>query len=241
MLSPYGAGSPLRGHPLGKGTFPAPVRGTVDIAKEIGFKHHMFVFESPDGKRQTMPFPYQGDLLLYMKGHDGIPYAVNWTVKDREQAFWERRSSKPKTPVQRKKDLDHAELRAELERAYYASAGIRTVQVSLDKVESAVIANLNMLFVVHGVPLTHDQSLLEDFSAEVSEAVQAGTPVAYVAIQYGERWGGRDQFIARIYQDIWNRKLILNFFSPILIDHPFDTEGGDLFSVYGSLFEESAP
>jgi len=241
MLSPYSAGHPLRGHPLTRGTFPAPVRGTLAIAEEIGFKHHMFVFERTDGSRVKMPFPYQGDLLLYMNGRDGIPYAVNWTVKDREEAFRERRSSKAKTPVQQKQDRDHAELRTELEKAYYASAGIRTVQVSLDKVEPAVIANLDMLFVVHGIPLSHDPALLDEFSADVKEAVLAGNPVAYVAIKYGARWGKRDQFIARIYQDIWNRKLSLNFFSPILIDHPLSTDGGDLFSIYGSLFEESAP
>ncbi|WP_223434144.1 MULTISPECIES: hypothetical protein [unclassified Pseudomonas] len=239
MLSPYSAGHPLHGHPLTKGTFPTPVRGTVEIAKEIGFKHHMFVFEGDDNRRQKMPFPYQGDLLLYMKGHDGIPYAVNWTVKDRAEEFRERRSSRAKTPFQQKQDRDHALLRTELERSYYASAGIRTVQVSLDRVEPAVIANLDMLFVVQDLPLSHDKTLLDDFSADVRGAVQAGTPVAYVAIQYGARWGGRDQFIARIYQDIWNRKLTLNFFNPILIDHPFSIEGGDLFSVYGSLFEET--
>ena len=241
MLSPYSAGHPLRGHPLTRGTFPTPVRGTLAIAEEIGFKHHMFVSERADGSRVKMPFPYQGDLLLYMNGRDGIPYAVNWTVKDREEAFRERRSSKAKTPVQQKEDRDHAELRTELEKAYYASAGIRTVQVSLDKVQPTVIANLDMLFVVHGIPLSHDQGLLDDFSANVREAVLAGNPVAYVAIKYGTRWGGRDEFIARIYQDIWNQKLSLNFFSPILIDHPFSTDGGDLFSVFGSLFEESAP
>jgi hypothetical protein len=241
MLWPYSAGHPLRGHPLTRGTFPVPVRGTVDIANEIGFKHHEIVVEGPDGNRQRMPFPYQGDLLLYMKGHDGVPYAVNWTVKDREEAFRERRSSRAKTPVQQKKDRDHAELRTELERAYYASVGIRTVQVSMDNVEPAVIANLDMLFVRHDLPLSHDKALLDEFSADVRATVLAGNPVAYVAIKYGARWGFRDQFIARIYQDIWDRKLSLNFFNPILIDHPFFTDGGDLFSVYGSLFEESVP
>jgi hypothetical protein len=241
MLWPYSASHPLDGHPLTKGTFPAPVRGTVEIAREIGFNHHFFVYEEADGRRQRIPFPYQGDLLLYMKGHDGTPYAINWTVKDHEKAFRERRYSKPKTPIQQKKDRDHRELRTELERAYYASAGIRTVQVSLNRVDPAVIANLDLLFVVHDIPLSHDAALLDEFSAEVREAVQAGNPVAYVAIQYGKRWGRRDQFLTKIYQDIWNQKLPINFFDNIHVNRPFNTDGGDLFSVYGSLFEESAP
>ncbi|MNR44374.1 hypothetical protein D3C85_1631070 [compost metagenome] len=83
--------------------------------------------------------------------------------------------------------------------------------------------------------------MLNEFSAEVREAVLAGNPVAYVAIQYGKRWGRRDQFLTRIYQDIWNQKLSINFFENIHVDRPFNTDGGDLFSVYGSLFEASAP
>jgi hypothetical protein len=240
MLWPYSAGHPLLGHPLTKGTFPAPVRGTVEIAKEIGFNHHFFVHEADDGRRGWIPFPYQGDLLIYMKGQDGIPYAVNWTVKDREEAFRERRYSKPKTPIQQKKDRDHGELRTELERAYYASAGIRTVQVSLDKIDPKVTANLDLLFVVHDIPLSHEPELLNEFSEKVREEVLAGNPVAYVAIQYGKRWGGRDQFLNKIYQDIWNQKLSINFFENIHVNCPFNTDGGDLFSVYGSLFEESA-
>ncbi|MFQ6575299.1 hypothetical protein [Pseudomonas sp. UM16] len=239
MLWPVNAGHPLRGHPLTRGTFPPPIRGTVEIAREIGFKHHEIVVEGPAGNRQWMPFPYQGDLLLYMKGHDGIPYAVNWTVKDREQAFRERRSTQPKTPVQQKKDRVHAELRTELEKAYYRSAGIRTVQVSLDMVEPVVIANLDLLFVMHDLTLDLSGALLDDFSAAIRESVAAGDPVAYVAIEYGARWGFRDQFIAKIYQDIWDRKLPIDFTKPILIDHPLSVNGGDLLSVHGSLFEES--
>lgn len=241
MLWPYSAGHPLDGHPLTKGTFPAPVRGTVEIAREIGFNHHFFVYEEADGRRQKIPFPYQGDLLLYMKGHDGTPYAINWTVKDHEKAFRERRYSKPKTPIQQKKDRDHVELRTEMERAYYASASIRTEQVSLNRVDPVVIANLDLLFVVHDIPLSHDPALLDEFSAEVKEAVLAGNPVAYVAIQYGKRWGRRDQFLTKIYQDIWNQKLSISFFDNIHVDRPFNTDGGDLLSIYGSLFEELAP
>ncbi|MHC2146435.1 PDDEXK family nuclease [Pseudomonas sp. 210_17 TE3656] len=239
MLWPTKAVHPLRGHPLTRGAFPPPIRGTLEIAREIGFKHYEIVVEGSAGNRQKVPFPYQGDLLLYMKSHDGIPYAVNWTVKDREQAFRERRSTQPKTPVQQKKDREHAELRTELERAYYGSAGIRTVQVSLDMVEPVVVANLDLLFVMHDLTLDLNGALLDDFSSAVRESVAAGDPVAYVAIEYGARWGFRDQFIAKIYQDIWDRKLLIDFTKPILIDHPFSVGGGDLLSLHGSLFEES--
>ncbi|MCP2024270.1 UNVERIFIED_ORG: hypothetical protein J2Y76_005185 [Pseudomonas reinekei] len=241
MLWPYQAAHPLRGHPLIKGTFPPPVKGTMEIAKEIGFKHHEVVVTTPGGSRQKMPFPYQGDLLLYLMNSQGRLYAVNWTVKDRKDAFKERRCSAAKTPVQRKKDREHAELRATLEQKYYASAGIRTVQMSLDGLDPTVVANLDLLFAMHDLSLSHEQELLVEFSAAVEEAVRTGEPLAQIAIQYGARWGNRDQFLAKIYQDIWERKLPVNFFKPILIDHPLHTDGGDLLTVYGAFFQELEP
>ncbi|AVX92657.1 transposase (plasmid) [Pseudomonas koreensis] len=240
MLWPIHAGHPLRGHPLTKGTFPPPPRGTVEIASEIGFKHYDIVVEDESG-RLRVPYPYQGDLLLYLLNSRGQPYAVNWTVKDRAAAFRERRSTSPKTPVQQREDREHAELRGELERRYYASAGIRTVEVSRDMVTPTIQANLDLLFGMHDLDSTLETALLDDFSGAVADAVKVGTPVAYVAIEYGARWGLRDQFIAKIYQDIWDRKLLVDFSEPILIDRPLVTGGCDLLHEFKSFFEETAP
>lgn len=106
MLWPVNTGHPLKGHPLTKGTFPPPLRGTMDIAREIGFKHHEIVVEDASGNRGWVPYPYQGDLLLFLLNCRGEPFAINWTVKDQAQAFRERRSTSAKTPVQQKKDRD---------------------------------------------------------------------------------------------------------------------------------------
>lgn len=241
MLWPVNTGHPLRGHPLTKGTFPAPLRGTVDIAREIGFKHHEIVIEDASGSRRWIPYPYQGDLLLYLLNCRGEPFAINWTVKDQAEAFRERRSRSAKTPVQQKKDREHAELRGELERRYYASAGIRTVEVFRDLLSPTIQANLDLLFGMHGLDFSLEPNLLEDFGGAVADAVQAGKPVAYMAIDYGTRWGFRDQFIAKIYQLIWDRKLQVDFSEPILIDRPLITGGCDLLQEFGSLFEEAAP
>jgi hypothetical protein len=238
MLSPIATVHPLRGHPMMIDRFPAPLRGTLEIADEIGFKHYEIAISSADGGRRKVPFPYQGDLLLFMHGHTEGLYAVNWSIKDTRGAFFERRSTSAKTPVQQKKDRDHALLRAKLEEDYYLSGGIRTVQVSLDMLDPMAVANLDLLFNMHALPLTLDVQLMDEFSSAVQEAFADGSPVADLAIKYGARWGGRDQFLARIYQDIWNRKLAVNLFKPILIDHPLLREEQDLLSVYGGFFEE---
>lgn len=236
MLWPTPYSHPLQGHPLTRGLSLAPVKGTMAIAQELGFKHHEIIIQRSDETRERLPFPYQGDLLLYLMGNDGFPYAVNWTVKDKTKAFCERRLGSAKTPVQQKKDRMHARLRAELENTYYAGAGIRTVQMALDEISETVIANLDLLFMVHGLQLTLCPTLIEDFGSDVQEAVKQGEPVNFLAISYAKKWGSFDQFIAKIYQDIWNRKISINFFKPILIDKVLSTDGGDLLKVYGSLF-----
>ncbi|WP_454869805.1 hypothetical protein [Pseudomonas putida] len=238
MLWPYTYAHPLSGHPLTKGMFLRPVRGTAEIAEEIGHDHPKVTVSMEDGVRRRLPFPYQGDLLIYMLGPDGVPYAVNWSIKDREAAFSERRLSAAKTPYQQRQDQEFAQRRAEIEKVHYASAGIKTLQLSLEHISTTVLANLEMLFPMHGLQLSHPAALLEDFSSDLLEAVTNGNPVAYVALDYGRRWGAPDQFLARIHQDIWERRLPVNFFKPILIDHPLETEGGDLLQVYSHLFEE---
>lgn len=237
MLRPYDGCHPLSGHPLMRGGFPPPGRGTVEIAKEIGFKHFE-VTVRVKGVWRRMPFPYQGDLLLYLLGANGVPYAVNWTIKDQSAAFGERSLSSLKTPTQQRKDRDYAEGRVELETAYYASAGIRTVKASLDNIAPTVQANLGLIFPMHGLTLYHPIELLAEFSAEIKEFVARGEPAFMVISKFSKRWGGASQFTARFYQDIWEGRLKVNFFQPILIDHPLETDGGDLLQVYGSLFTE---
>lgn len=243
MLWPVASRHPLQGHPLSKGTFLPPLRGTVDIARELGFKHYEIGVEIADGCRVKLPFPYQGDLLLYLAGDNGFPYAVNWSVKDVKAAFGERRVSSAKTAIQQRKDRVHAQHRAILEETYYASAGIRTIPVSLEELPIAVQSNLEQVFPFHQVSLTLDPALLADFSDAVLDAFWHGIPVVHLAIGYAHRWarGSRDQFIAKIYQDIWQRKLPVNFFEPILIDNPLSTDGTDLLVAYRALFRETPP
>lgn len=237
MLWPMDAPHPLDGHPRTRGQFLQPLRGTLSIAEEIGFKHHALIVTDEWGERTRQAYPYLGDLLLYLENDQGLPYAINWTVKDTLQAFNERRARMPKTLVQRQKDREHARLRGCLERLYYASAGIRTIEVAKDQIPAAVEANLDLLFNIHGLPVSLDPILLEDFCAAVQDAVRAGDPLNFLAIRFGRRWGSTSHFIAKIYQEIWQRRVIVDFNKPILIDHPLNTDGPDLLVQFSSLFE----
>ena len=60
----------LHGHPLaGSEHWPA-MRGTWNIAKELGLEHlhpTVRVFDRKTGRRVRVPFPYVGDLLIFLR------------------------------------------------------------------------------------------------------------------------------------------------------------------------------
>lgn len=237
MLSPSTTIHPLYGHPLTRGIVFAPMVGTLEIAQEIGLEHSLVLVSDDDGNRGWQAFPYQGDLLLYIRSPDGIAYAVNWTIKYMQEDFTERRRSAVKTRAQLKKDRLHADLRQRLEEEYYARGGIRTIQLTPDMLDPVAVANLNLLWGCHTRELTLEPALLSDFSSDLSAAVKAGTPPFETALRYAARWGSDDQFRTRIYQDIWNRSLQVNLLKRLHIDHPLAIDGGDLIEVYRDFFQ----
>jgi hypothetical protein len=238
MLSPVRSVHPLFGHPLSREKELLPVCGTLAAAEIIGMKHHLIV-KKVDGEYRWAPYPYVGDLLLYLKGADGSPYTVNWNVKDTEEGFCEKNRGKIKTPRSMGLDKEKMRLRTLLEERYYLSAGIRTIKMSRERIDRTVISNIFLLYGLHERPLDIDSRLLSDYSAVLCESLTSGTPLAHVAIEYGKKWGHRDQFLTRIYQDIWSRKLKVDMFQPIQIDRPSQSEKVDIHLVYENYFSET--
>ncbi|MCF5710782.1 transposase [Pseudomonas syringae] len=199
---------------------------------------HARISANLDGEITRLPYNYVGDLLLYLQAQNGQPYAINWTIKISGSDFHEKRRSEIKGLAHQKSDREKARLRHLLEREYYADAGIRTLALSLDDIPDMVVANLDLLYGYHDLPIDIDASLLNDYSAELLEKSVQGIPPALVAIEYAKRWGHRDLLLARIYQEIWCRKLLVNLNKPILVDKPLWIGGPDLLDVYAHLFEE---
>lgn len=240
MLFPTPHSHPLQGHPLAVGIDWPGVEGTITIARKIGFKHHTRIVDRPDGSRVHAPYPYVGDLLIYMTDEHGVPYAVNWNLKGALADFNERNRGKVKTPEQQNKSREIQRLRNELEEQYYLSAGIRTMMLAPECVDRILWANLDLTYSKHLHTLSIEESLLADFSCNVQEAVRIGTPVAGLAVLYGKRWGARDQFLTRIYQDIWSRRLLVDMFEPIRIDHPLAPQTDDPLDIFEHFFARVA-
>ena len=84
---------PLNGHPKACGLILPPMRGTVDVADSLGLlRFHPLVsvpIDPGSNECERVPFPWMGDLLLFLEDADG-PYNVNldikWDPKEFEQA-----------------------------------------------------------------------------------------------------------------------------------------------------------
>lgn len=238
MLFPVPHQHPLDGHPTIIGAELPYLEGTVSVARRIGFVHKQVIAELEDGSKVRAPYPYQGDLLLYLKDENSNPYAVNWNLKATPADFKEKSRSAVKTPQQQKKSKVNQVLRNELEEQYYASAGIRTHKLTPENLDSKFAANLNLIFSFHLKQYTVDSKVLNDYSLELQESLSAGIPLSIVAIQYSKKWGFRDQFISKIYRDIWDRKLLVNLFEPVRIDHALESQVVDALDLYKYLFAE---
>jgi hypothetical protein len=240
MLQPFSHPHPLHGHPLAKGLDLKPVVGTVAITERIGMKHAGVVVTDDNG-RSYWDYPYIGDLLLYLIGEDELPYAINWTIKLSSEDFLERRRNTIKTLRQQIDHKKSAELRNLLEEEYYLSAGIRTVKLSMEDIDPVVASNLNLLYGSHDLLTNFESALLDDYSGAIREAAASGRPLAPIAIAYGKKWGMRDLFLSKIYQDIWDRKIEVNLFEHILIDRPLECGGRNLLELYSSFFDDVSP
>ncbi|HHF0814910.1 TPA: hypothetical protein ACPIDV_003944 [Pseudomonas aeruginosa] len=237
MLSPAAMSHPLHGHPSAIGMSLGSTSGTVSIADRIGLRHHKVTVECADGQRESTPFPYLGDLLLYLKDESGIPYAINWSVKGSRADFAENERKSVKPLVQQRRDKEKARLRHLLEEEYYREMGIKTIRVSSEDIDPIVAANLSLLYGCHDDDFDLEESLLDDYSCDVELAIDDGVPVSNVALSYGRKWGRRDQFIRKFYKDVWARRLSVDLFSPVLIDHPLQRAERDILDVYAELYK----
>lgn len=238
MLSPVSTVHPLHGHPRAMGMALSPLLGTVEIAQALRCGHDRIYLADEDGEAYVAPYPYIGDLLLFLGEIGGQPHCVNWTIKSDQRDFSEKKRTSMKSLDAQRRDKDKAELRQQIEREYYQAAGIRTLELSPDSIDLELRFNLNLLFSWHGLPTSFEESLGADFDGQVREAVLSGALVNEVVEKFSSCWGKRHEFLARVYQNIWERNLPVDLFAPILIDSPLSIEPRDALEVYAPLFAE---
>lgn len=244
LLSTGPAMHPLDGHPKAMGLHLAPLPGTLRVLEGLGKIHrHPTVRYQPTAdprSAQSIPWPYIGDLLLYLEDDIG-PYCVNWTVK-KDPAEFRRRGSYRGKPVLPDSEDPGVILRHRVEALQYGAAGIRTVEITPEMFARQVIDNLRFLFLYHGRQIAADwyvrQRIVSTFASTI------GTPRSIFQtsqVLMSETGLALDVIYTVLYQAIWRRDLEVDLFTAILPDLPLQAPTLDVCEHYASLFARTAP
>ena len=228
---------PISGLPGIDATSLASLRGTVEVAERLGylFLHPVIYIPDPEspGRKLKVPFPYQGDLLLFMRRDDGSIYCVNWTIKNKRAAFFESGPGKRDT----KETRLAAQARLEIEIAYYLDAYIRTQMIADEDIDSNVSANLCQLYPYTYKTASVEAAQRQDIVEAYKAALVSGLPPMDVMTTLITR-GKCTAYDARVifYQSIWERELRVDLFQPVLVDYPLQPESVDILNRYAGWF-----
>lgn len=237
VMFPKSREHPLQNHPLAVGQRFKAFAGTLDVFQRLGLSRHQSirVAAGPDGLKQKVPFPYLGDLLLFMVDEAG-PYCVNWPVK-RKFADFRGRGPRSKPRPLNDPDDPNSLARQEFERVYHEDAGIRTQPVALDQLDTEVRLNLRNTFLDECRPIFLSEQQREHALGVARDHVGKDVPMHIVARRMALAVGlAETDAVALIHQAIWRRELRVDLFRPVLTTKPLRPEIRDVLDVYGSWF-----
>lgn len=237
---------PLATHPSAVGLDLPPLKGTVSVADRLGcLARHPVVrmpSETNPNEIHLVPFPFVGDLLLYLADDIG-PYCVNWTIKKSGEDFQRRMATK--RPRAKDAPPDKGELqRHEIEETYYIDGMIPTYRITLDEIDENVRINLLNLQYWHArspvnpVDPVKQERILSDYEKGIGSGF-----VQYELAKRASKDHSIDVYTTKLIlkQGIWSRRLRVDLFGPLLDDLPLYIESRDVLDVYSSWFARRAP
>jgi len=239
IMFPGPRAHPLFGHPLASGIPFKPFAGTIDVAARLGMltKHpkvRMRIGDDP-AKWPVVPFPYIGDLLIFMRDNEGL-YVLNLSIKHKFIDF-RRKGPSGRSRVRSDVDDPGAILRHRLEVIYFDDAGIRTQQIAREGIPDDLCWNLRDLFLddtyVTTVSDSQRAEIMERIRAEIGQDNPAYVQARQLAREHKieER-----EVVALIKQGIWRRELRVDLFRPILMDRPLRPEVTDVCEHFSTWF-----
>lgn len=225
---------PLLGHPFADGMSLPCFRGTVVVADALGhLARHPKVYIPEIG--EWVPYPYIGDLLLFLSDCKG-PFCLNWNIKNKDEQFTRRNPVLFHKPTRDGPDPGVV-ARQEIERQYYLDAGIRTLEFSLEHFDVQVFQNLRELFGFHGLEIQIDRDDRNRIVQIFATAIGTDQPAIEVASQIEREFSiSRDDAIALLKQGIWNREIPVDLYSRVLVDRPLRRMERDVLQEYAAWF-----
>lgn len=227
----------MSGLPSARGMTLPPSQGTVQIAERLGWLHfHPTIrVKGADGASTLVPFPYIGDLLLFLEDDIG-PYCVNWNIKDKHASFRKPhrfgRSLASQTAA-----MERTIARQEIEATLYRQMGIRTQEVAGEELSIALQANMKRLV----TSLKRTTELATAAREEIIGLLQIGLerqiPPREVFLQLASRYRlSLEDFHTELDHAIWHRKLRVDLFKAFPLDHPLVAERTDLLEKLKSWY-----
>ena len=241
MLHPFEAPHPLANHPEAFGLALSPVQGTVTIAEQLGIlsKHPVVLLTDPDNPADSIrhAFPYLGDLLLFLKDDQG-QYCVNWSVKASREDFYAQPQKAPSreasTLANTKRLLNTRHL---LEQQYFNDAKIPTHFIASENLNLHLVHNLNSLCAkAQGQP-TVSYEVEEELTHKLQNIVDTQTTVLSLLATWSAQFKcDRADLISIFYRSVWNRRVRLDLYRPILVDKPLRAERTDVLLDHAHFF-----
>lgn len=214
-----------------------PLEGTLNVADRLGLGeiHQKLKIKGKNGFHDVT-IPFVGDFLFAININGEIK-CLNWSVKSQQKNFNEIFLYEFDKIIRNSKALEKLLVRHQIEKVYYEDANIGTVFISSDQVDKNVLLNLRQVFLYH----RRCKHLLADQRAELfhyfQTAIQADIPPIEVVRKFELKGKySPEESISVLYQSIWQRKLRIDLFQPILVDRPLKLEKKDVFEVYSDFF-----
>lgn len=227
---------PLFNHPQAPSVRTVAHQGTLNLAASIGaLQHHPRELKRDPQTGEVMATArnWITDFVLFIHPTDAEPYCVVWDIKSAKGLHG---TPGPLNPIQRRsaQRVRRALVRQTVHSGYFEQLGIPVRSLYTQQLNETVIANLTRLcaWSSRESPLT--QSQIDDLEAGFEEALRAGLPVfsrrktcTPVQIEQENRV---------LFSAIWHRRLRVDLFSPILVDHPLVPESVDVLQEYAGWF-----
>ena len=210
--------------------------GTLALADRLGLiARHPTYF---DAAEQTyVPVPWLGDFLLFLHDVRG-PYLVSWDVKLTTGAHGAPQAGARVRPS--KQEIRKAEVREAVYQAYMRELGIPIVQITPDHVDQNLLATLAQLARLHAreVHLPDDQQVV--LQQAFQRALVDGEPPMFVIQRLVPDQSKRGEARTLLHQLVWQRKLRVDLWQPLVMDVPLVPERIDPLVEYAHLFSRQA-
>lgn len=228
----------LHGHPRARGQKFLPLKGTLDVAERMGIldQHPICKIRvEKEGRVRHIdaPFPYVGDLLLFLEDWNGA-YVVNWNIKDSVNSFSlsRPRTGKPQTP-----NNQGAKNRNALESLYYQDGEIPTRKLSGAQLDFELRCNLKELFGAHLHQIKIPCELQPEIENSFLSVVGSRLPADKLCIELATKHRlDVEDLVHFLKQCIWSRKVRIDLFKRFLMDKPLRPEVQDPLEVYSDWF-----